>query len=415
MHLVRHLPPQLRAPLTLAISEGWRAWRAVNWRPPLDIDAIAAGPLVVSGLMNEVVGIGRACQMTVSSLRNVGLKPIEHDLRPALLHYPRGGLSLNAPPGGVWLIHANAPETDKALNVLGADDWGNRYRIGYWVWETTKAPRSWVRTAQWLHEIWTPSQFSADAIAASFRAERRHDLIERIRVVPHPAPKIAAHSSRSRFGLPADCFVALSSFDGRSTFARKNPFGAISAWKRAFPKQSDEARLIIKSIETAADPASIDALVRLIRDRSDIEILDEKLSDQGIADLIASVDLVISLSRSEGFGLPLAEAMALGRAVLTTNYSAPLEFLDETCAYLCAANEVPVVDPSGFYEGGNWSEPDLEDAARTLRRIFESPDERAEKGRKAQLEARKLDTLWNRTTLDQAPWRRLVDNSPNHS
>jgi glycosyltransferase involved in cell wall biosynthesis len=49
--------------------------------------------------------------------------------------------------------------------------------------------------------------------------------------------------------------------------------------------------------------------------------------------LLAAADVFVSLHRSEGFGLGLAEAMLLGKPVVGTAYSGNADFLDDTTGY----------------------------------------------------------------------------------
>lgn len=408
MSVIRHLPSPVRHEVIRQVGAVLHRWRARRWTPPAPIASLASGPLVVSGFVNEAIGVGRAARMSIRALHRAGLSPVEHDLREALNRYPRGGLSLPGGPCGVWLLHANAPECDIALQVHQPADWAQRYRIGYWAWETTLAPPSWVPVASWLHEIWTPSRFTADALAAAFARAGRADLTARLKVMPHPTPRIFASSDRPGFGLSPGAFVALAFFDGRSAYARKNPLGAVAAWITAFPSESAERLLIVKSVVSAEDPRARRALEQAIGGRSDIRVIEESLTDDAMNSLIASSDLLLSLHRSEGFGLGLAEAMALGKTVLTSAYSAPGEFLDAHCALIIDATEIDVDDPSGAYRQGRWSAPDVADAAAKLRLAASAPDLRARLGEAAVAAVQRLDQPWTPPALARHDWLRLV-------
>ncbi len=407
MSRLKYIPRPLRARAVATVTALVRATRAPFWPAFKAQDQMTAGPLLVSGFMSEVLGVGRAAQMSFERFQAAGLHPIAHDLRPALQHYPLGGLSLPPGDGGVWYLHVNAPECDVALQTFRAEAWAQRYRIGYWAWETTLAPRSWVTPAKWLHEIWTPSRFTRDALARAFSAAGHSELSQKLKVMPHPAPRMTARPDRARFGLGPTDFIALTSFDGRSAYARKNPMGAIQAWRIAYPRPEAGRTLVVKAVVSGQDPRALAELRRLIEDRSDIVLLTDLLDEAGMASLVASVDLVISLHRAEGFGLMMSEALSLGRAVLTTAYSATGEYLNEDCAFLAGFTEVPVRDPSGAYRQGDWSDPDLEDAAQQLR-AAESVQLRQSRAANAPKVLQALDAHWSREKFDAQPWRRLV-------
>ena len=106
--------------------------------------------------------------------------------------------------------------------------------------------------------------------------------------------------------------------------------------------------------------------------------------------LTACADIVLSLHRSEGFGLVPAEAMLLGRPVVATDWSANTEFMDAASAAMVACRLVPAADARGVYAvpGAMWAEPDLADAARHLARLADDPEARAALGQAGRAMAR---------------------------
>ena len=92
----------------------------------------------------------------------------------------------------------------------------------------------------------------------------------------------------------------------------------------------------------------------------------------------------VSLHRSEGFGLTLAQAMSLGKPAVATGYSANTEFMSAENGYLVPHRLVPVPEKCGPYPTtARWADPDVAEAARILRRLFEHPTEAREKGEQA--------------------------------
>lgn len=372
LKLVRALPTVMRRPIIAASGQLERARRAKSWSRPQPAIELSPGPVVVSGFLNDVSGIGRAGRLTINALSRGGTTPIGHDIRPVILGYPDETFDLPGGPGGVWIVHANAPESDMTLQCLDPATWRSRYRIAYWVWETDVAPSSWRRTARWFHEIWTPSHYCARALKAAFARGGEAHLSKKVRVVPHPVPIGNALSDRPRFGLSAARFTGLVMVDGRSTLARKNPQAAVSAWINAFPTPSGDRELLVKihSGGRGTDlPPEIDELTV---GRSDIRLYSEILSEADMGRLMASIDIYISLHRSEGFGLTVFEAVAQGRPVLATANSAIAEYFDSRQLLAVPSIDVPVSDPSGTYKRGVWGEPDLTIASQHLRAAYEN-------------------------------------------
>jgi len=412
MGLIRLLPLPVRLPLIRAALATAQAVREPSWRRVQS--SRSRGPLIVSGFLGEALGIGRAGDATADALEAAGLAPERQSLRPVQRQVwtPGPRPKVSEQPGGVWLIHANAPETEVALMAHDPADWLGRYRIGYWAWETTEAPPEWPRVARWMDEIWVPSTFTADAVHRALDKAGLAEQSSKLRVMPHPVQTPASvKPSPERYGLEPGARHALVMFDGRSAFARKNPWGAIEAWVRAFPQARPDARLIIKGSELAIDPQSQARLRALAAERSDIRLLEEQLSERDVWDLLASVDLLISLHRAEGFGLVAAEAMALGKPVVMTGWSGVTDFADEASAALVPFHLIAVRDPTGAYRSGEWAEPDLDAAAIAIRDLIDNPRKARALGEAGPARIAALSEAWTPDRFQAAPFASLIDKS----
>lgn len=329
----------------------------------------AAGDIVVSGLIAEGKGVSQAARLTVCGLNALGLRPVAHDIRPSLEAPGRGRISYPSKvKGGVWLLHVNAPEALQALAAHRPDEWRDRFRIGYWAWELPTLPSSWVEASFAFDELWVPSRFIADALAAS-------GVDTRVRVIPHPVAleRPTGRPTRARFGLPEGDVVVLAMGDLHSSAARKNLLGAIDIYRRAWPTPLSGIRLIVKTQSDTAHPRFREEAAEVMGGRGDIKLVSETLSIEDTHNLIASVNILLSPHRAEGFGLTLAEAFLLDVAVLATGWSGSMEFMDGVPGGLIDYNLVPVDDPYGVYLPGDvWADPDLEDGARKLRALAES-------------------------------------------
>src|SRR5207245_2460266 len=109
--------------------------------------------------------------------------------------------------------------------------------------------------------------------------------------------------------------------------ARKNPWGLIDAFRRAFPDR-DDVRLVIKAINGELNPHAAERVRVAVADDPRIELLERYLTVQELHDLYEGSTCYVSLHRSEGFGLTVAEAMARGMPVISTDYSGTKEFMD---------------------------------------------------------------------------------------
>lgn len=417
MGLIRKIPLPFRLPLIRAALATAYAAREPDWRRRTRPNP-TPGPLIVSGFLGEALGVGRGGDATAAALEAAGFPLERQSLRPAQKRVWTLGAKAKVSDrvGGVWLIHANAPETEVALMTHDPEDWLGRRRIGYWAWETTMAPPEWPRTARWMDEIWVPSRFTAEAVAAAFDQAGRSDQKAKIRIMPHPVRvPDGVRARRERFGLKPGVRHALMMFDGRSAFARKNPWGAIGAWIRAFPEPRDDARLVIKGAMLGIDPGSQSRLRGLIAGRSDLVLIEEHLSESELWDLLASIDLLISLHRAEGFGLVAAEAMALGKPVVMTGWSGVLDFADDQTAALVPYRLVDIDDPTGAYRTGQWADPDVASASEMIRGLIDNPERAAALGAGAPARILQLCQAWSAESLGQLPLASLIDKSDRNS
>ncbi len=399
---------RVRSAADIALEAGRNAWRALAGRrlrtaiqPAVRMlveqrvltavkegpTATASGALLVSGLFSETKGVSEAARLTVKGLEAGGFRPEVHDLRRVLERGP----GANAPlppgrPGGVWLIHANAPEALFALASTHPDDWLGRYRIGYWAYELPQAPQFWVRASRAFHEIWVPSHFVADAMLLA-------GVDRPIRVIPHPVSlrvgQVVGNRTglRASLGIAADAFCVLSMGDLNSSGVRKNLLGAISAFRAAF--DDDPSACLVLKIQSAADqPGFMRDAERAGAAHANVRFVTDAFDREQMLDLIASSDVLFSPHRSEGFGLSLAEAFCLGVPALATGFSGNLDFMRGVPELLIRFALKPVTDSSGVYRGGGqlWAEPDLKDAAARLKRLRADPALRrdlADRGRRA--------------------------------
>jgi glycosyltransferase involved in cell wall biosynthesis len=257
----------------------------------------------------------------------------------------------------------------------GAELFLDRYTVGVWCWEASRFPDSFRPAFDLVDEVWVASDYVAEIVGEATEKP--------VQVFPMPvelAPP--AELTRADVGLPEDRFVFLFAFDFFSTLERKNPFGLIEAFGRAFAPGEGPV-LVIKTINGQKQAAELKRLVETAARHPDIRIVDEYVSGGKMRGLVANCDCFISLHRSEGFGFSLAEAMVYERPVIATGYSGNLTFMNEENSYLVGYGLTPI--PAGipnYPTGALWADPDLDEAAAAMRRVVEQPEEATELGKR---------------------------------
>jgi glycosyltransferase involved in cell wall biosynthesis len=294
----------------------------------------------------------------------------------------------DVPDAAPLLLHVNAPLLPWALLRLPRRLVRGRRVIGCWAWELPTVPDGWRTGLGFVHEIWAPSRFSAEA----FRAWVPPGSGIAVRALPHPvamAPPAPARLGRADFALPDKAVIVLVSFSLASSNVRKNPLGAVQAFRAAFGDRPDRL-LLLKIGNPGHFPGEFAALRDAVAPCGNIRLETRTLPRADSHALTACADIVLSLHRSEGFGLVPAEAMLLGRAVVATGWSGNMDFMDADSAALVGYRLVPARDPRGVFEapGAVWAEPDLAEAAAALRRLADDPAARAALAARGQAMAR---------------------------
>lgn len=269
---------------------------------------------------------------------------------------------------GCRIIHLNPPMIPPYAYLAGLGRFSSAFNIGYWAWELEQLPHEWVKATRYMNAIMTPSEFSSNSV--------RKSTSKPVVTVPHPVAKgPLSEGMRRKLGLNESHFIVSMIFSYESAIERKNPFAAISAFKKAFPQTSD-VRLVLKTGK-GGDQHIRNEIMEFIGHDERIIVIEDMWNKEDINALIAESDVYMSLHRSEGFGLTLAEAMLLGTAVVATDWSGNVDFCNRDNSFPVPYDLVPVKsEHAAFGELGNlvWAEADTDKAAEILQNIHENPD-----------------------------------------
>jgi GT2 family glycosyltransferase len=316
------------------------------------------------------MGLGEAARGMAQALSEAGVPT-------AIIDYRHGNPSRMAdetfsqqttdqPKHDVNLIHINADLLPDALTRLPPDLRDGRYTIGYWTWELPEFPDKWLGSFDLVDEVWVPSTFVLDAVS-------RKSPVPVVRIPHAITVPTGPFMERRELGLPEEPYLFLTMYDVHSVRERKNPDGAIEAFKTAFPGGDDRAALVVKV--NNADEAERRVLARLVGDAPNIHTIDRVLSRHEVTSLIAATDCFVSLHRSEGFGLAIAEAMALARPVIATYWSGNVDFMNASTAACIGYRLATLEQDYGPYRAGStWAEPDIDQAADWMRRLATAPE-----------------------------------------
>lgn len=263
----------------------------------------------------------------------------------------------------------------------GSSIFSGRYNIGYWPWELRLWPKSWTHLFSIVDELWVSSSYTLDAVSRA--CNNPVSLMPMAVEVLNMEEKT---SSRLAFNLDVDKYYFVFSFDGGSSFRRKNPTAVIEAFSKAFDDKDGSVGLVIKCMRGHKD-AKVWAQIECLASRDTrIKIINEVLSKDDVLRLYSSCDCFVSLHRAEGFGRGIAEAFLLGLDVIASEYGGNIDFCKALEARLVQCDDVPT-SSFDYVEGDEnyWGEPLLDSAIESLR-IAKSSFNGSEEHRKAKIE-----------------------------
>jgi glycosyltransferase involved in cell wall biosynthesis len=356
--------------------------------------------LNVLGYLSAETGVGELPRAIIRALQHHGYPvSITHLDNPdgarrndkSVLDLPEGT------PYSANLFSVNSDGWASIKQILDPRIIEGRKNIGFWFWEIAHFPEEWIDRFDKLDEIWAGSLFIQEAIGA---------------VSPIPVVKIGVPIvlrppsllSRRELNLPEDKFVFLYAFDMLSIPERKNPLAVVEAYRLAFEPYFKDTHLVLKANHLHRFP---EWQARLRQAVASVQgaLIEQTLDREHLNALYQLTDVYVSLHRSEGFGLTVAETMRMGKPVIATDYGGTRDFLNQNNGYPVRYRLVELEQDYGPYRAGNvWADPDVEHAAELMRWVFEHPEDRTRKGQQA---AQDIERLYGPAVMADRIIRRL--------
>lgn len=360
----------------LARLKAWLKWtlcdlfyRCVPRRSPKEGNQATGVNLI--GYANAEMGLGEALRNTALALKDASVPFLVRKLDVQLLNRQQNR-SLDPYISdrcafGINMIGISPDLLYRIAGWLQYDEWSGPYNIGYWFWELPNFPAQWRYATRLVDEVWVSTDFVAGSV------QQVHDRVYKIPfAVAFDEP--AAAYDRRYFGLPETGTLFLFSYDLNSSTARKNPGDVVKAFRQAFPNGDEPVVLVVKLINGEQAPAALGALKASLHNDARICLIDHYLTTDEMRGLLRTADCYVSLHRSEGLGLGMAESMFLGKPVIATAYSGNMEFMNPNNALLVPYTLVQVAEGDYPFAGGQqWAAPDKSVAADYMRLVVNDP------------------------------------------
>jgi tetratricopeptide (TPR) repeat protein len=251
-------------------------------------------------------------------------------------------------------------------------------------WEFGSLPKEWVEgIAANIDEVWVPSNYVRECYIGSGVPASK------VKVVPNGIDTSIFHPGVEPIEVPTTKSFKFLYVGG--TISRKGIDVLLDAYASAFDDSSDVS-LIIKDFggESVYQGQTAETLIAAAQARPnapEIVYLDSDMTDRELAGLYTACDCLVHAYRGEGFGLPIAEAMACGKPVVVTNHGAALDFVSNETGYLIPA----MVQRSAEKRIGSmetvdypfWAEPDVNALTGILQNVVLDELGRKERGLQA--------------------------------
>jgi glycosyltransferase involved in cell wall biosynthesis len=326
-----------------------------------------------TGPLCDYSGYGEAARHDVAALVEAGVTvttEIPHYTIEIADFGPMGaiGRGLENNPIGyqVKIIHTTP-------NVIRQYLEPGKYHVGRVFWETNKLPLEFATGAQMCDEIWTGSQYNADAIRAAGVTKPIYIIPEAIDTNVEPfKPYLTANDGDYRF---------YSIFEWTE---RKNPAALLEAYWREF-EGAQGVSLTLKTYVDNFQPhkkTEIDQKIKKLQKRlrlrsyAPIYLYRQLMDRRQIYRLHTTFDCYVSPHRGEGWGIPQMEALLMGNPIISTGAGGIHEYLTHMQdAYLLPYKMAPVNNnrnTNWYTPDQQWADVSIPDLRKAMRWVFEN-------------------------------------------
>jgi glycosyltransferase involved in cell wall biosynthesis/predicted Zn-dependent protease/predicted O-methyltransferase YrrM len=362
-----------------AVADATSGRVAVIWDGA--VDALHSLAHVNRSVCGELVTRGHNVALAVQPPNSVPASPLPV---PSALA-PLVGRDL---PGAVHVRHRWPPDFTPPP--------GNGAFVLIQPWEFGRIPRAWVEPIlSTVDELWCYSRSVLRAFVASGVPESRLALVPPGVDPDHFHPGIEP--------LPLATGKKLKFLFVGGTIERKGFDVLLAAYRRAFTR-ADDVCLVVKDmgVGTFYRNQTAEHAIRAIQNdlaAPEIIYLTDDLTEEELARLYATADVLVHPYRGEGFGLPVLEAMACGKPVVVTAGGPTDEFVPQSAGWRVPArlryfdNETLSGQPTAGRPW--WLEPDADALVAILKEVATNSAERSRRGEVARRAA--LAFTWART------------------
>lgn len=327
----------------------------------------------VFGYINGEFGLGEAVRLLIKAMQSVDVPValINFDIKTNHRHEDKTFENFTTEaPYPINLVLLGPGEASLPLTYFeNSELFKNKYNIFYLNWESEFFPQEYVDNISFFDEIWVPAKYCQNVISNVTKIP--------VSVIHYPIEIVIpdAFDEEAENFYNKSSFNFLFIFDYNSTLERKNPLNLIKAFKKAFDKDDKTVSLTIKTSRATRFAKEKARLLEEIGEFENIKIVEKIFEKDTLHNIIKGCDSYVSLHRSEGFGLTMAEAMFFSKPVIATGYSGNLEFMNNENSFLVNYKTCTVDSKIINYDKNTvWSDPDFEHMSELMKSVKENSD-----------------------------------------
>lgn len=237
---------------------------------------------------------------------------------------------------------------------------------GCFAWETEVVPPGWVEFLNSQSGIWVPTPWGKKVL-------ENNNIHTPISILPNVADPCDVEPAQVT-GVRGYTFLSIC----EPNF-RKGWDILVNVFMQVFNGNKD-ATLVLKMGTKEQALNRLRDIKKETGSTANVILVTEKLRDEQVKALIAACDCLVLPTRGEGWGLPIADAMAAGKPVIATPFGAPGTYMTYGNSYILKYGMALVPENIPLYGRMPLANPEPNHLADLMVHVFNNQEEAKAKG-----------------------------------
>jgi len=240
----------------------------------------------------------------------------------------------------------------------------------YCIWEGDRVPNCWIEEFMNpdIEYIFVASIHTRAAILNTTRGKTSNiqQIHDKIKVINHGVDLNKFYPKEKE----SNDFTFLANKGFRGMEDRGGIQYLIQAYLKEF-KKTDNVDLILK-INPAYPIADMNQIIKqwINSESPTIQVITQNMPYDKLIDIYNKCDVFVAPTRADAFNIPVLEAMACSKPVITTNFGGQIDAVNQENGWIIGG-KLEEVKSDILYEGIKWLTPDMNELRRAMRDAYE--------------------------------------------